>query len=187
MALEGPAEADEQALEAVDEGDRLLDRPAVTAEARAVVGAASGDAGPDAAPAKLAAMGPVVVGAIGVEGSWPARRPPVRSSDRGHPIEQRHQLSDVMAVAGAHAPGERDAGGVDQEVVLDPGTRAIYRARARLRAPLFAWAWVPSIAARDRSSASAARSSANSSACSAGQTPACCHSRRRRQQVIPEP
>jgi hypothetical protein len=44
-----------------------------------------------------------------------------------------------------------------------------------------------SIAARDQSMRSASLSLANSSSWSRCQTPASCHSRRRRQQVIPEP
>src|SRR5205085_1764188 len=44
-----------------------------------------------------------------------------------------------------------------------------------------------SIAARDQSIRSASFSFANNSSCSWCQTPASCHSRNRRQQVIPEP
>lgn len=162
MALEGAVEADEQALEAVDEGNRLLDRPAPAPQARAVAGAPAGDARSDAAPAKLTAVRGVVVGAVGVERRGSASGSAALSLDRGNPVKQRRQLGDVVAVAGADAPGKRNPAGVDQEVVLDPWASAIYRARARVRAPLFAWEWVPSIAARDRSRASAARSSQSS-------------------------
>jgi hypothetical protein len=33
-------------------------------------------------------------------------------------VEQRHQLRDVVAVAGGQGDGQRDAGRVDEEVVF---------------------------------------------------------------------
>jgi hypothetical protein len=47
-------------------------------------------------------------------------------------------LGDVIAVAAGHRPGERDAGGVYQEVVLGAVSGSINRARARRGAPFFA-------------------------------------------------
>lgn len=156
-------------------------------EPGAVVGASACDAGLDAAPTKLSAVGWVVVGSVAIERDGAVPGPSARSSDRGHPVKQRGELRDVVAVARGHTPRQRNPGGVDQQVVLDSGTSAIYRARAGLRAPLFAWAWEPSIAARLRSRAPTALSSARSNSWSCCQTPACCHSRRRRQQVMPDP
>ena len=57
MALEGTVEADEQSLVAVNEGDRLLDRPAMAAVARAVVGSPPSDAGARAGEARADGAG----------------------------------------------------------------------------------------------------------------------------------
>jgi len=66
-----------------------------------------------------------------------------------------------------------------------PGS--INRARPRRGAPFFACTWLASATARDHSISPAARRRASSSSCSRSQTPAFCHSSRRRQQVTPEP
>ena len=99
----------------------------------------------------------------------------------------RDELGDVVAVAAADCPGERDSARVDQEVVLGAVSGSVNRARARRGAPFFACTWLESATARDHSISPAACNSASSSACSRSQTPACCHSSIRRQHVIPEP
>jgi hypothetical protein len=92
-----------------------------------------------------------------------------------------------MAVAAGQRPRQRETAAVYEEVVLGARTAPIDRARARLRAPFFACTWLESAIARDHSISPAARSRASSTACSCSHTPACCHSSRRRQQVIPDP
>jgi hypothetical protein len=47
-------------------------------------------------------------------------------------------LGDVVAVAARHAPGERDPGRVDDQVVLGAVSGPVNRARARRGAPFFA-------------------------------------------------
>jgi len=53
--------------------------------------------------------------------------------------------------------------------------------------PFLACTWLESATAREKSISPAARKRASSRACSLSQTPARCHSSRRRQQVMPEP
>jgi hypothetical protein len=72
-------------------------------------------------------------------------------------------------------------------MVLGAFSAPVHWARARLGAPFFACRWLESTTARDHSISPAARRRASKSACSCSQTPACCHSSKRRQQVIPEP
>jgi hypothetical protein len=43
---------------------------------------------------------------------------PDAAADRRHGVEQRQQLGDVVAVATGQQAGERDAGGVDEQVVF---------------------------------------------------------------------
>jgi len=122
----------------VEPGEGAFDDPAVAAKPGAVLGLAARDFGPDAALAELAAVLVVVVAAVSGEPLGLAARPPDLAPDGRHPLDQRDQLGDVVAVAAGERPGEREPGGIDQEVVLRPGSAAINRARARFGAPFFA-------------------------------------------------
>jgi hypothetical protein len=130
--------ADEQPLELVQPGEGALDDPAVATEAGAVLGVAAGDLGSDPAPAQLASLRLVVVGAVGGEPVGPAARAPDASAHGGHGLQQRDQLGDIVAVAAGERPGERDPARVDQEMVLGAVSGPVNRARARLGAPFFA-------------------------------------------------
>lgn len=138
MDLVAAVVADEQSLELVQPGEGALDDPADAAEAGAVLGLAAGDLRPDPALAELAAMRGVVVAAVGGQ----ALRATARAADLAaygrHPVKQRDQLGDVVAVAARNRPGERDPCRVDQEVVLGAVSGSINRARARRGAPFFA-------------------------------------------------
>ena len=150
-------------------------------------GVAAGDLRRDAALAQLAAVTVGVIATIGSQLVRPASWPADLAAHRRHPVDQRDQLGDVVAVAAGQRPGERDAGRIDEEVVFRPVSGAVNRARARLGAPFFACTWLASATARDHSISPAARSRASSTACSFSHTPARCHSSSLRQQVTPEP
>jgi hypothetical protein len=83
-------------------------------------------------------VGVVVVAAIGDERIGAEAGPADDAAHGRHLVEQRDQLGDVVAVAARDRPGERDPGGVYQEMVLGAGSGSINRARARLGAPFFA-------------------------------------------------
>ena len=138
MDLVAALVADEQSLELVQPGEGALDDPAGTAEPRAVLGLAAGDLRCDPAFAELAAVGGVVVAALGGQAFRTATRPANLAAHGGNRVEQRDQLGDVMAVAAGERPGERDSRRVDQEVVLGAVSGSINRARARRGAPFFA-------------------------------------------------
>jgi hypothetical protein len=130
--------ADEQPFELVEPGESAFDDPAVAAEPGAVIGAAAGDLGCDAATAELATMALVVVAAVGAHpvrsSAWPADL----AAHRRHTVDERDQLGYVMAVAAGDRPGERDPGRVYEKVMLRPVSGSINRARARFGAPFFA-------------------------------------------------
>jgi hypothetical protein len=130
--------ADEQPLEVVQPGEGALDDPADAAEPGAVLGLSAGDLGPDPSLADLAPVLVVVVAAVGGDTVGPTARPAGLAAHRRHPLKQRDQLGDVVAVAACNRPGERDPGRVDQEVVLGAVSGSINRARARFGAPFFA-------------------------------------------------
>jgi hypothetical protein len=116
-----------------------------------------------------------------------AARAADKAGDRRDAVKQRDQLGDVVAVAARERVGEREPGRIDEEMVLRPVSGPVNRARARLGAPFFACTWLASTTARDHSISPAARNRVSRSACSLSQTPSCCHSSSRRQQVYPDP
>src|SRR5207247_3982162 len=99
-----PFVADQQPLEMMEPGEGALDHPAGAAESRAVLGLAASDLGGDAAPAQLAPVLVVVVAAIGGDPLRPAARTPDLAPYRRHPLDERDQLGDVVAVAAGERP-----------------------------------------------------------------------------------
>ena len=131
--------ADEQAAFCVQVTDRAFDDVALGAEPGAMLGLASGDRMTDAASSQQAAVLVVVRAAIGQHpfGSfaWSATARPTYRRDLVH---ERDQLRDVVAVGAGHDPGQGQATGVGQEVVLGARPGAVDRARAEPAAPFFA-------------------------------------------------
>ncbi len=175
--------ADEQSFHLVEPGEGAFDDPAVAAEAGAVLGLAASDQGFDASLPDEAPVLVVVVAAVCNDALGSTAGTAAQTSDGGHAVEQRDQLRDVVAVAAGERPGEREAAAVGQEMMLGAPAASVDRARARFGAPFFAWIWLESTIARDHSISPADRSRARSRACSFSQTPARCHSSRRRQHV----
>ena len=110
--------ADAQAAEVVQVGEAALDDPALASEAGAVRGAPAGDQRPDAAPAQETTVLVVVVAAVGEQAPRASQQAPDPSPHRRYGVEQGQQLRDVVAVAAGQRDRQRDAGTVDQEVVL---------------------------------------------------------------------
>src|SRR6266542_1064919 len=75
---------------------------------------------------------------------WPAERRLSGASvaslfaNRRHPVEQLHQLGDVVAVGPGQRPGEWQAAAVYEQVVLAARAAAVDRAGTGFRAPFFA-------------------------------------------------
>ena len=140
MDLGGALVARSQAAEVVQVREAALDDPALTAEARAVLGPAPCDHGFDAAGPQQPAVLVVVVAAVGDDDVGLPARPAGLAGDRPgvQVVQQRDQLGDVVAVAARDREGERDPRLVDEEVVLGAGTAPVDRARARFGAPFFA-------------------------------------------------
>jgi hypothetical protein len=130
--------ADEQSFELVEPGEGPFDDPAVAAQAGAVRGAAAGDLGLDPAAAELATVALVVVAAVSAQPVGPPAWPADLAAHRRHTVDERDQLSDVMAVSAGDRPGKRDPCRVYEKVVLGARSGSINRARARFGAPFFA-------------------------------------------------
>jgi hypothetical protein len=179
--------ADEQSLHLVEPAEGAFDDPAVAAEPGAMVVKAVGEHGLDPPLAEHSPVGIGVIAAVADHSLGALPGTSGEAGDRGDAVEQRHELGDVVAVAGGQRPGERCPERVGQEVVLGARTAPVNWARARFGAPFLAWIWLESTTARDHSISPAARNRFNNNACSRSHTPARCHSSSRRQQVIPEP
>lgn len=131
--------ADQESAFCVQVADRALDDVALGPEPGAVLGLASGDRVRDAARSQESAVLVVVIATIGQHplGSlaWPAA---ARAAYRWDLVHERDQLGDVVAVGAGHTPGQRQAAGVGQEVVLGARPGAVDRTRPEPAAPLFA-------------------------------------------------
>ena len=180
MDLVAAVVADQQPFEVVQPGEGALDDPADAAQPGAVSGAAPCDLRRDPALAELTAMTVEVVAAVGADTLGSPTRTADRAPHRRHPVDERDQLGDVVAVTARERPGKRDPARVDEKVMLGAVSGPVNRARARRGAPFFACTWLESATARDHSISPAARKRASSNSCSRSQTPARCHSSRRR-------
>jgi hypothetical protein len=109
-----------EAAEVVQVREATLDDPALAAEAGSVLGAAAGDHGLDAARPQQSAVLVVVIAAVGEQAVGLAAGPAGLARDRAgvQRVQERQQLRDVVAVAARERDGQRDAAGVDEQVVF---------------------------------------------------------------------
>jgi hypothetical protein len=114
-------------------------------------------------------------------------RSSARPNDWGNRVDQRDQLSRVVGVSSREPDPEWDAAAVDDQMVLGAALAAVGRVGACLLAPLLARTLTLSRLARLQSMAASSPNQLSNLACSFAQTPACCQSRSRRQQVAPLP
>ncbi len=179
--------ANGEAAEAAEPSQRALDDPAMPAQTLAAVHPAPRDPSFDPAPAQGFAAAWHVIGFVRMElGGAPAgSSPPL--PDRRHSVDQVLEDAAVVNVGGGELDSKRDAVGICDEVTLGSRPTAIRRVRAGALAPLFAATLALSRHARLQPMAPARPSRSKSTRWSRSQTPASCHSRKRRQQVMPKP
>ena len=144
--------ADEEAAAVVQPGEGAFDNPAVSAEARAVLGLAASDDRLHAPLPDEPAVFVVVVAAVSDQRPRPSPGATDPTAHGRHPIEQLEQLGDVVAVAGGERPGERHPAAVYEQVVFAAAAASVDRARTCLGAPFFAGRWLESATARSHSS-----------------------------------
>lgn len=184
----GPTfEANTKTTEVVKPRMSTLDNPAVLTQTTAVFCAALGDHWLDAALAKFLTMRFGVIAAVCVDDRGFLKRSATHAANRWDGVNQWQQLGDIVAIRAGQDRADRNAIGVYEDVVLGTWTRAIRGVRASFSPAPTARTDDESTAAREKSSSPASRSFASSSSCNRFQTPAFCQSRRRRQQVEPEP
>ncbi len=166
---------------------RPFDHPAVTAQALAGIDALARDPDRDvAAPQEPSAPGQIVRlvgmqlrGAFAAAACW---RP-----DQRHGIDQRLEDHAVVPVRAGQEGRQGNALAIGDQMPFRAWLAAIGGIRPDRLAPLFAGTLALSRLARSQSIRSASPSRSSSVWWSRSQTPAFCQSRRRRQQVTPEP
>jgi hypothetical protein len=119
----------------------------------------------------------------------PAVRPTGLAPHRRDGVQQRQQLGDVVAVAAGDGDRERDPVGIGQQVVLGAWPAPVDRTWAdRLARVPPSCPHVGAIGHRPRPvDPVGGVQLGQQELVEPSQTPACCQSRSRRRQVIPEP
>lgn len=102
-------------------------------------------------------------------------------------LDHRFEALSVVHIARQDFPLQRQSASIDREVALDAPFAPVRRVWPRLWPPPGAGMLAASTGTREKSISSCVRNSASSTSWSRSQTPACCQSHNRRQQVIPLP
>ena len=135
----------------MEPGERALNDPALAAQAGVVLGLAAGDYRLDPPLPEQLPVLVVVVAAVGDHTVGPPTRPADHAAHRRHSVDERDQLSHVVAVRAGESEGERDPLLVDEQVVsrwcLDPGRPLSTGLGPVSPAPFFACTWLESMIA----------------------------------------
>ena len=190
MDIDPPLVTHLEATEAVEPGERPLDHPAIAPERLAGLDPPARDAAGDATAAQIVPTAWEIVALVGMQLGRPLPWSAVRSLDRCDRFDQFFEDDRVVDIGRGEPDREWDALAVDHEVPFRPRFATVGRIGAdRLvrSAPLFAGILEASRLARDQSMVSAFPNRSSTARWSRCHTPACCHSRSRRQQVTPLP
>jgi hypothetical protein len=185
MDVRPPLVPDNKAPKPMNPRKCPLDDPSIAAESRARLDTFARDSRRDAAHAGRDAEGAIIVSFVRMEllrsTPWTTTRP----SDGLHGVQHGDEHLSIVEVGRRHLHTQGDAVLIDEEVILRAWPAPVGRIRAGFWAPFFAGTIEASSAARSQAILSARPSSSSKSWCNRSQTPACCQSRSRRQQVIP--
>jgi hypothetical protein len=176
-----------QPAEATQPGLGALHHPAVVPQSLARLAPFARNPTADPPPPQILPTVRRLVRLVGVHLGRPAARATSGLLDRLDGVQQRLEPTDVVHIGRGEVRRERDALAVDHNMALRARFAAIRRIRAGRLAPFFARTLVLSTLARDQSIPSRSPRRSSSTRCSRCHTPACCHARRRRQQVMPLP
>ena len=175
-----------QAFELMQQCYRLFDHIAIDTQATAVFGSSFGNHGPDMARAqfltvRFGIIAPVsqerIRFSLGAAGLAPHGR---------DGIDKRQELGYIVAIGRGGVGGQGRALAVSENMMFRTVFPAIYRAGASICPPKTARTELLSATTRDQSSCSAYRKRSKRTRWISSQTPASCHSDRRRQSVMPE-
>ena len=180
-----------QATEALLPTNRPLDHPAVATQPHAALDPAPRDSRSDSSRTQLLPQGPVVIRLVGVQLRGALPRTPALTMHRSDRINRLKHLLAVRHVRPREHDRERQPTAV-YHLVAFRARFAVIRwvgpdSAPFLRGAPLARTLTESMLARLQSICPSRSNQLNSSWCNLRHTPARCQSRRRRQQVIPEP
>lgn len=176
-----------QPSELVQPGERSLDHPAQLAQTAIIIRTTSRQQRLNAFHMKHHFPVRRVIRLVGDDRiGTPPRRAHFAAHSRDR-VDQCEQLCAVVDVRRRDRCDQRDAARLRNDMVFRAGFSAVRGVRAGVFAPPTARSDAESTTARDQSMRSAAFRCASSVSWSFCQTPAACQSRRRRQQVMPQP
>jgi len=179
--------ADSQTMKIMEPGMRTFDYPSILSESTAMLSAALCQNRFNTPFVQFASVCFGIVSAISIDDLGLLQRAASNAADRWNRVDQRQQLRDVMPIGTGQNNREWHPVCVGRDMVLRTGPRTIYGVRPSFWPAPIARTEDESTITRDKSIWPAARNSASSSSCNRSHTPASCQSRRRRQQVTPEP
>ncbi|REG61225.1 hypothetical protein B0G80_4061 [Paraburkholderia sp. BL6669N2] len=165
----------------------LLDDPADFAETAAMGFATPGDRCGDAGGVQGPAILVVAISAIRIDSGRLAKWSTAQATNRRDRIDQWKQLRDVVAIRASQDDRERRTVGVGGNVMFGTGSPTIGGVRSGFSPAPTARTEVEPMTTREKSIRSAARNFASRISWSRSQAPACCQSRKRRQQLISDP
>jgi hypothetical protein len=128
-----------------------------------------------------------VIGPVGIEAVGALNSTAGFASNRWDGLHQRDQLSHVVPVGARQLARQWSTVRIGDDVMLAAFLASVGRVRTRLGPPKTARTEELSTTARDKSIRSALRNSSSNMRWMRCQIPASCQSRKRRQQVIPDP
>jgi hypothetical protein len=199
MNVEPSLISNSQSSEAVEPSQRPLHHPAVPTQLLAALHSSPGDPSPYASLSQSLPVGLGVVAFVGVHFTrtlaWSASPP--FALEGGNGVNHRLQHRSVRNISSRALHRQRYSASTDHNMALRAWFAFIRRVLAnclvcglRSALPFFtplAGTVAESMEARDQPISPASLSLSSSTLCSLSHTPACCQSRRRRQQVIPLP
>ena len=164
-----------------------LHHPAVASQAIFGLDPSARNAGLDASISARTTAPRVVVPFVGVQLGRSKPRSASGTRNGRNAIQQIFQDLGVVNVSGRQQQAQRNALSIDEKMMLRARFAFVCRVGAGLGAPFLAATVAESTATRLQSISPALPNFSNSERCSRCQTPAFCHSWRRRQQVMPLP
>jgi hypothetical protein len=176
-----------QSPKAMQPGQGAFDDPPRPAEAAAVRPAALGELRRDATRQELIAVRLRVVASVPLYQVRAAERATRTPAQRGHGVDERQQLGDVVSIRRRQPRDERNPVRVGENMMFRPGLAAIGRVRSSFFPPRSARSEELSTTARAKSIWPRRRNSLSNTVWRRFQTPARCQRTNRRQQVVPDP
>ena len=167
--------------------ERPLHNPPVYPKATSIIGAPLCQKRSDELSPKLLPVGLTVIRSIPQHASRTPKGPANLACYRRDGLDQWQQLSNVVTIRSGQSHGQRDTVRVSHQMVFRAFFAAIRGIGTCFCPPKTARTEAESTTARERSTWSARRNWLSKTRWILSHTPAFCQSRRRRQQVMPEP